>query len=84
MSNNIRYLERGNYAIALLHIFDGRAHFVDDSHILVTEDVSALKLHNLLVVQVQITATNSGACHPDDDVCGFSDSWDRSFHHTDV
>jgi hypothetical protein len=84
MSDNIRYLERGNYTVALLYVLNGRTNFVDDSHILVTKDISALKLHNFLVVQVQITATDSGACYPDDDVWGFSDSWDRSFHHADI
>ena len=83
MSNIIRYLERRNHTITLLHIFYGRANFVDDSHKLVTEDVCTL-VHNLLVVQVQITATYSGACYPDNDVCGFGDSWNRSFHHADI
>ncbi len=82
--NNARYLERGNHTIAFLYVLDGRANFVDHSHILVTEDVPALQLHYLLVVQVQITAADGGARYADDDVCGLSNGWDGSFLHTDI
>jgi hypothetical protein len=81
---NLRNLERGDNAVALLYGLDSRTYFVDDSHILVTEDISALKVYDLLVVEVQITATDSGTCDPDNDVCGFGGSWDRSFLHTDI
>lgn len=46
-----RDLETGNNTITRLYIGDFRADFLDNTHPLVTKNVTLFELHNLLVVQ---------------------------------
>lgn len=51
-------LEAGDYSIAFSNAFYLWTNVLDNAHPLVPQDVANLQLHDLLVVQMQITATD--------------------------
>jgi hypothetical protein len=81
---NTRNLERGYYSIALLQVLDLGTDFVHDAHVLMTENVASLKLHDFLVEQVKITTTYSSSCHSDDYILRVCNGRNRSLNYSHV
>ncbi len=61
-------METGNDSVAFLDRCDFRPDLIDYAHELMSQDFAFLQLHNLLVVQVQITTADCRAGHLHDGI----------------
>jgi hypothetical protein len=68
-----RNLETRYHPVALLQVLDARAHLVDNSAELVSEDVALLELDDGAMVQVQVAAADGAAGDLEDHVAVFED-----------
>jgi len=78
------HLERDDHPITDLEVADVTAHFLDDAHRLVPEDVPLAHERAQSLVQVQVGSADVGGGHPDDGVGGLLDRGVGHGVHADV
>jgi hypothetical protein len=81
---DIRDLETGYDSISFLYILDLASYLVYNAAPFMAQDISALQLHDFLVVEMEIAAADCRAGDFADHVCGLGDGWYGGFEDSHI